>query len=504
MMAGERLPQVIYNPTSAAGAALALICTLALVVLLVVGALIEPASNPYFGIFIFLVLPAGLLLGLLLIPMGMVRERRRRRREGETSPAWPIIDLNQAAYRNALFVFVIGTIVFLIIGAAATYGAYHYSESVVFCGITCHRVMEPEYTTYQRSPHARVRCASCHVGSGASWYVWSKLSGAYQIYAVAARRYPTPIPTPIESLRPAQDTCERCHWPQHIYGAQQRQFNHYLYDATSSHWPINLLIKTGGGDPRTGQTAGIHWHMNIGVEVEYIARDHERQDIPWVRVTDRRTGRVTVYQSRDEPLAPEEVASATPRVMDCMDCHNRPSHIFRSPDEAIDQAILMKEISPEVPGIKRVAVRAMGGDYATREEARREIANHVTDHYRKTEPHAYTRLGVAIDQAVLAVQAAYARNVFPAMRARWSAYPDNIGHFYSRGCMRCHDGGHASADGIVLTEDCRACHAILAQGAGERLQVATSQEGLEFAHPVDIGEAWKEMGCYECHTGIEP
>ena len=156
-MPAERLPRLVYNPTSAVGAALALICGLAMLVLLAAGLLIEPAINPYFGIFMYVVLPLGLLLGLALVPLGMLRERRRRRRQGEAALArWPTIDLNRAAHRNALFVFVVGTIVLLIVGSAGTYGAYHYSESVQFCGKTCHPVMEPEYTTYQSSPHARV------------------------------------------------------------------------------------------------------------------------------------------------------------------------------------------------------------------------------------------------------------------------------------------------------------------------------------------------------------
>ena len=503
-MAEEKLPRLVYNPLSGVGAALALVCGLAMLALLVVGTLVEPASNPYFGIFIYAVLPLFLGLGLLLIPIGMWRERRRRRRPGASGPRWPAIDLNRPAHRNALLIFVLGTVLFLVVGSAGTYGAYHYSESVEFCGTTCHAVMEPEYTTYQSSPHARVACAECHVGSGASFYVKSKLSGAYQVYAAAFDKYPRPIPTPIESLRPAQDTCEHCHWPQNIYGAQQKQFNHYMYDDGNTHWPINLLIKTGGGDPQSGQTAGIHWHMNIGVKVEYVARDSERQVIPWVRVTDKRTGRVTVYQTSDNPLTEAELAAAQPRVMDCMDCHNRPSHIFRSPDESIDDALLVGEVPADLPGVKGALVEAMAAEYATKDEALREIANRVTAHYRKNQPQVAAQRSGDLDRAIGAAQNAYARTIFPAMKAQWSAYPTNIGHFNSVGCMRCHDGGMQSAEGVALTNDCRACHTILAQGSGERAQVATTAEGLDFEHPEDIGDAWRDMSCHECHSGVRP
>jgi len=382
----------------------------------------------------------------------------------------------------------------------SSYGAYHYSESVKFCGTTCHTVMQPEYVTYQNSPHARVACTACHVGPGADWYVKSKLSGVYQIYAVARDIYPRPIDTPIESLRPAQQTCEQCHWPEKIYGAQQRLLHHYKYDDENTHWPIDLLIKTGGGDPVSGQ-AGIHWHMNIGVEVRYVARDAKRQDIPWIEVRDRRTGRVTVYEDTEKPLGKAALAAATPRRMDCMDCHNRPSHIYLSPDRAIDDALLRGEVDATLPAIKAVAVEALAQEYPSVAEAQRQIANRITDHYRKEQPDVIAQRTPAVEAAIAAVQRAYDRNVFPAMKARWSAYPNNLGHFISPGCMRCHDGKHTSAQGVVVTRDCNACHLILAQGPERDDLVAT---GLPFEHPEDIGGAELEMGCHECHAGTQP
>ncbi len=309
-----KIPRLAYNWISALGMALALISALTLVLLLAASLFIETGSNPYFGIFLYMVLPGIMIFGLLIVPLGMWRTARSWKREGAPQAArFPVLDLNNAKHRNAVLIFSISTLVFLVLSAMGSYGAYHHSESVEFCGVTCHDVMEPEYTTYQNSPHARVACAQCHVGAGAGWYVKSKLSGAYQIYSVAANKYPRPIPTPIHSLRPAQETCEQCHWPEHIYGAVTRQFNHYMYDEANTHWPVNMLIKVGGGDPATGQAAGIHWHMNIGVLVEYIARDEERQEIPWIRVTDRKTGRVTVYKDSEDPITDAEVAAATPR-----------------------------------------------------------------------------------------------------------------------------------------------------------------------------------------------
>jgi uncharacterized membrane protein len=226
------------------------------------------ADNPYGGIFVYILFMPMMVAGLVLIPIGMYRNWRKWQKTGEIPyHRWPHIDFNNRSYRIAALIFICCTVLFVLIGGVVVYEAYHFSESVEFCGTLCHTVMEPEHVAYQESPHARVACTHCHVGEGASYYTKSKLSGAYQIYAVATNIYPRPIPTPLENLRPAQETCEKCHWPEKFFGAQQKRFNHYQYDEANTYWPINMLIKTGGGDPKTGQTAGIHWHMNIGVKV---------------------------------------------------------------------------------------------------------------------------------------------------------------------------------------------------------------------------------------------
>ncbi len=168
--------------------------------------------KPYVGIFAYMILPAVLIVGLALIPIGAALERRRRHRlEPEEVPPYPQLDLNSPAVRRSVITFLVFAIVFVTLSAAGSYRAYEYSDSVRFCGLTCHTVMKPEYTTYLQSPHARVACVDCHVGPGAGWYVRSKLSGAYQVYAAAFDKYPRPIPTPVANLRPAQQTCEQCH-----------------------------------------------------------------------------------------------------------------------------------------------------------------------------------------------------------------------------------------------------------------------------------------------------
>jgi nitrate/TMAO reductase-like tetraheme cytochrome c subunit len=495
-------PRVFYNPLSIAGATITLVAGVTLALFLILIATMGEA-NPYLGVFVYLVLPAVLGLGVILVPIGMLVQRRRRRHPEEPPMQWPALDLNRPAHRKAFLVFMSGLGLLTLVSVVGGYQAYHYTESVEFCGKTCHGVMKPEYVAYQNSAHARVSCAECHVGAGAGWYAKSKLSGAYQVYATAVNNYPRPIPTPVRNLRPAQETCEQCHWPEKFFGAQQRQFNHYLYDETNTHWPISMLIKVGGGDPKTGQTAGIHWHMNIGMKVEYIARDERRQDIPWIRISERASGRVTVYQDQDNPLTEEELKTATIRRMDCIDCHNRPSHQYRSPDHMVDRAILTSQIDANLPEIKRAAVEAMQTKYATEEEALREIAVRIPEFYEKNYPEIFTERQAAITQAVASTQKQFTQSIFPEMKVRWEDYPDNIGHLEFAGCMRCHDGNKASDDGRVITRECTSCHVIIRQGSGNRMQTALSEEGLEFVHP-DGSEDWRDTSCSECHSGTQP
>jgi hypothetical protein len=450
--------------------------------------------NPYLGILTYIVAPGFLVAGLLLIVAGALLERRRRRRiaAGEI-PRHPVIDFNVDRHR---MVFVVGgtvTFLFFLVSAVGTYRTYHFTESVEFCGQTCHTVMEPEFTAYQGSPHARVACVQCHIGPGAGWFVQSKLSGAYQVYATLRDIYPRPIPTPIENLRPAQETCEQCHWPSKFFGNVERVNDHFFSDSANTQWTIRLLMKIGGGDPEFGRAGGIHWHMNIAIRVEYIATDSARQVIPWVRVTDR-DGNVTVYESQSAPLPPEEQASHEVRQMDCIDCHNRPSHIYNAPARAVNLAMSTGRISPQLPYIKRTATALLTAEYETTEQALAAIGDSLRAELGGSADPAL------LEQAVAAVHTIYRNNFFPAMKVNWRAYPSNLGHTLFPGCHRCHDGQHVSGSGRVITRDCNACHVIIAQGNGPAAETLTPA-GLEFQHPIDIGDLWKVANCAECHTG---
>jgi nitrate/TMAO reductase-like tetraheme cytochrome c subunit len=496
------LPPLTHNRLSYIGAAIAAVAFMAIVFLFIINTLVGGGHAPYAGLIIFVALPAMLLFGLALVPVGMLIEWRHVRRTGARSiPRFPVIDLNLPSHRAAVAIFGIASIVLLFLSIFGSYQAYEATESVAFCGVTCHTPMEPEYVTYEHSPHARVRCVDCHVGPGADWYVKSKVSGLYQVYAVAFDKFPRPIVGPIESLRPAQETCEQCHWPQMFFGGQEKRLRRFLSDERNSPWELRLLVKTGGGRPPAGRGAGIHWHMNIENRVEYIATDAERQQIAWMRVTDNRTGQSTVYTATDTSLSKEQIAAAPVRVMDCMDCHNRPSHIFRSPSYLLDAALQAGEIDPTLPSVKQTGVQLLGATYGTVDAAMAAIEKNLAASYQEKYPEVARARRDDIARATRVLQVLYRRNFFPAMKARWDIYPDNTGHKIFRGCFRCHDGRHQSSDGKVVTASCTACHVIMAQGPPDALAFSTEPDGLPFHHPADVGDAWQFMACSDCHTG---
>ena len=232
---------ILRDPVSLAGVALAIVSLANLFIFVLIDN-IAVKPSPYIGILAYMVSPAFLILGLVLIAAGILLERRKRQ---APSAFYPKIDLNDPTQRSAVVSFVTFLVVFAVVSAAGSYKAYEFTESVSFCGQLCHSVMSPEYTAYQLSPHARVACADCHVGAGATWFVKSKLSGSRQVFATIFNTYPRPIPTPVQNLRPAQETCEQCHWPKKFYGGQLKVFSHFGTDEKNTLRQIRMIIRPG-------------------------------------------------------------------------------------------------------------------------------------------------------------------------------------------------------------------------------------------------------------------
>lgn len=422
--------------------------------------MLQGPPHPYVGILIFLILPGLFVLGLLLIPLGILMRRKKLRGAGELPIAYPEIDLRVPMVRSGLLFIGSATVLNILIFTFASYQGVAYMDTTTFCGQTCHTVMQPEFSAYQNSPHARVNCVECHIGPGAGWFVKSKLSGVRQVFAVTFKTYSRPIPSPVKYLRPARETCEQCHWPQRFSGDKFIVKTDYKDDEKNTPETTALVLKIGG---RTWQgSVGIHGrHLDEGSRIRYIATDEHRQVIPVVYYTDDR-GKTVEYVSTDIKVSKEQLEKSEKRVMDCIDCHNRPTHAFELPESAVDLRIWGGLVSAELPFIKKKAVELLKADYPDRETAQKKIVDGITSYYRSTYPDIYNTKRALVEQSAGNVAEIYMRNIFPDMKVTWGVHPNNLGHNDFPGCFRCHDGSHTSADGQTITNDCAACHNLLA------------------------------------------
>jgi hypothetical protein len=442
------------NPISLFGAAV-VTATGILIVTLFTFELFGFEGGPYSGILAYLILPVLFVAGLLLIPLGIFRQRRRDRQaaaRGEAPPAFPVLDFNDARVRNRALVFAVLTALNVVILATATYKGVETMDTTQFCGKTCHSVMQPEYTAFQRSPHANVRCVDCHIGPGAGWFVKSKLSGVGQVVAVTTGIYPRPIPTPVHNLRPARETCQQCHWPSKFVGDRVKVIPGFGDDEANAEQKTVLLMRVGGKEGSASK--GIHWHVDPGVRIRYLS-DDKRETIYEIEMKNAQ-GEVRHYASGTAP------AGAVWRTMDCVDCHNRPSHTFHMPVEEVDTAMSDGRLPKDLPFLHRESIRLLKAPYPSQEAARKGIAQGLQDFYARQYPAVAASRGAAIRDSAAVLGVIYGSNVFPSMKIGWGTYPNHIGHENSPGCFRCHDDAHKSKDGRTISQDCSLCHGLLA------------------------------------------
>jgi hypothetical protein len=417
--------------------------------ILVAGSANPHTTNPYVGILLFVVAPGVFFFGLALIPIGIWLHRKRVGHEA------PPLEFSFADPKVRRFVFFIGctTVANIIIASYFGFQSVAYMDSTAFCGQTCHTVMQPEYTAYQNSPHSRVECVSCHIGPGASWFVKSKLSGTRQLIAVTFNTFHRPVESPIADLRPARDTCEGCHWPQKFGGERLRVIPKFADDEANTRSTTVLMMHIGGP-----MAKGIHGaHVGSGVQIEYGHTDRQRQKIAWVRAK-HPDGSVTEYNGKDA----DPNAKATARTMDCIDCHNRPTHTFEPPERGLDRILAMGEAAPDLPFFKKQGLELLKAGYSTRDAALQTIPASMEKFYREKYPEIWQSRQGDVKKSAAALASVYGRNVFPEMKIDWGTYLNNIGHTDSEGCFRCHDDNHKSKAGVAITQDCSACHEMIA------------------------------------------
>lgn len=363
-----------------------------------------------------------------------------------------------------------GVIVLFLLFLGGLY-AWDYTNSAYFCGTTCH-TMPPHYESYLRSPHARVACVECHIGRTSFGVQFTrKAVDAQFVWAYATQQYTFPLHA--KGLQPARESCEKCHWPEKFSWDKVIQLKEYASDENNSQVTTNLVMKTGGGTDRQGLGRGIHWHIEN--PIDFVYTDEFQQDIPWIQVTNK-DGSKIVYTDIEEPLTPEQLANLPTRRMDCIDCHNRVSHTFYSPNDAMDVYLRNNQIDPAIPEIKQKGIELLTPLYKTTELADTTIGN-LEQFYKQTYPDYYAKNTATVQNAVQQLKELYPQLHHPDQGLDWSTHPDNIGHKNWPGCFRCHDGKHFTEDRkAAIRLECNVCHSIPAIATAGQSAPAISLE----------------------------
>ena len=444
-----RLVAFARNPLAIAGAVIATTSGVVFIVLAI--ALVAGLfDNPYAGLVVGVAVPAALVFGLVLIPLGMWLERRKRPRG--TDADWPVVDFRHASVRRTSFLIVTLTAVNLGIVLLAGYGSLHWMESPSFCGQVCHTPMRPQFTAWSESSHARTACVRCHIGEGAAAFVHAKAAGVRQLSHVLTNSYSKPTPPGTDMAMGTQaQTCLGCHRPERIASDRIRVIREYGDDEANTETMTVLQMYVGAG---ASSGRSIHWHADPNIRVEYVSTDDANETIPYVKVTDA-NGQVREYVTAD--AAEDALRNGTRRTMDCVDCHNTVGHpIAATPEQAVDRALAAGHVSRTLPHARREGVRLMKASYASEDEAMQAIDREFRAFYAARNGAVDAQ---AIDRTVTGLQAVYRRNVFPDMNVTWGSYPNQRGHITSAGCFRCHDDSHnEKTTGTAISGDCEYCH----------------------------------------------
>jgi nitrate/TMAO reductase-like tetraheme cytochrome c subunit len=406
------------------------------------------------------------------------------------SPRWILI----------LPYLTLGLLALMLIGGSM-YG-WEYTNTSHFCGTTCH-TMPPQYAAYLQSPHANVTCEECHIGRAAFFNQLTRKSQAlHEIYYMTFKLYEYPIRA--KALRPARDTCEKCHQPETFSDDSLRVLTRYASDLTNTQSSIYLIMKTGGGAKREGLGRGIHWH--IVNKVEYYATDTLSRDIPYIRVYND-DGTTTEYTDVESGFDKSKLNESQLKTMDCVTCHNRVTHSFKTPSNAVDEAMTQGAISSDIPFVHQKAVEVLSASYKSRDEAFTAF-DKFGDYYKNTD--YYLGHGEQIKSAVQALKDIYDRNVFQEQKVDWITYPNNLGHINSPGCFRCHDGKHMDANNQAIRLECNLCHsAPVVAGQNDfltKIEINRGPEPDTHLNPNWISLHNQAFGasCSTCHSTKDP
>jgi nitrate/TMAO reductase-like tetraheme cytochrome c subunit len=386
---------------------------------------------------------------------------------------------------------------------SATY-AWEYTNSPAFCGTSCH-TMPPEYSSYLASPHARVDCVECHIGRDyIANRITRKAGDMKHVYATLFSTYEYPIRS--KGMRPARETCEKCHYPEKFSSDSFKEIRQFLPDQENTPASIFLVMRVGGGSQREGLGRGIHWHIEN--QVLYYPQDKLEQVIPYVRVVNT-DGSFTEFVDVESGFDPSQVKEADLKEMDCITCHNRITHIVYQPEETINQLLARGLISNDIPDIRAVAEDVYSRIYETTEKGLNGIAG-LASYYQTYYPEFYAARQADIDAAIEVLQENYARNVYPEQKADWNTHFNNVGHKFSPGCFRCHGGQHLNEAQESIRLECNLCHSIPVVADKDdfllNIEISRGPEPLTHLESnwISIHHAVIDGTCSNCHTTANP
>lgn len=397
---------------------------------------------------------------------------------------------------------VLGVLTLLLLVGGAY--AWDYTNSPEFCGTACH-TMPPEFTAYLESPHARVDCVECHIGRGfIATRITRKAGDARHIFATAFKTYEFPITA--HELRPARETCERCHFPEKFSDDSLRQLHQFATDINNTPETLYLVLKTGGGSERLGLGRGIHWHIEN--QVYFLSTDDREQEIPFVRVVED-DGSITDFVDVESDIDPQTINAEDLQEMDCITCHNRITHLILPPEDTVNQLMERHLISRDIPEIRQKAVEVYSQIYDTQEKGLRGIEA-LSTYYQTYYPDFYDVDGHLVADAITVLQETYSQSVFPHQKADWTSHPNNVGHLESPGCFRCHDGKHLNENAEAIRLECNLCHSIPVVAGPEDfvadIEISRGPEPQSHLNPnwITLHHEAFDQSCANCHTAEDP
>jgi nitrate/TMAO reductase-like tetraheme cytochrome c subunit len=397
----------------------------------------------------------------------------------------------------------------LTIAISSIVGAHYLDEfagSTEFCGTICH-ADRAQYVTHALSNHANVECGACHIGPGLAPKVLAHVYGVQDLIKEITGNYERPSTHPVSRLRPAAEICEQCHSTQPVYAGRVRLVSRFATDQANTRTDTYITVRTGGGSAPAKNQA--HWHTaNL---VSFVSLDVDHQQIPLVTVT--RDGQTVSFRASNSGQTLAELQKLPQKQMDCMDCHNRATHVFRKPEDLLDEALASGRISSGLPYIKKEGLQLLAAFYETQEVGLKAMSG-LNEVYSQKYADVYATQRQAIDDAAKVLAEILGQTVFPENGVTWNVYPDNLGHSDFPGCFRCHDGKHLDEQGRAIPLNCNACHSLPSVvAAGQKPTLAALLNDLSGAQQPPESHSspnWMrehrtqtQASCANCHGAIK-